>query len=153
MGKRVKVGDVIEIVTERGLAYAQYSLKKERYGALLRVLPGFHQTRPRDFSGISNQKERFVTFFPLQGAISSNIFEVVANEEVPENARVLPLFRARGFIDKSGTVHDWWLWDGERSWQIPTLTDELRKLPIRSVWNVPLLIARIVAGWTPEEEG
>lgn len=152
MGKRVKIGDVIEIVTERGLAYAQYSLRKEGYGALLRVLPGFHPTRPKEFSEIVNQKERFVTFFPLQAAISKIIFEVVANEELPEHATIFPLFRAAGFIDRAGKVHDWWLWDGERSWQVQTLTDDLRKLPIRSVWNDTLLIKRIADDWTPERE-
>ena len=143
---------MIEIPTARGLAYAQYALKKEQWGALLRVLPGFHQTRPEDFSAIVGRKERFVTFFPLQAAVSRNIFEVVARLEVPEAARTFPLFRAAGFIDRAGLVHDWWLWDGEREWQVGRLTDELRRLPIRGVWNDTLLIERIEEEWAPETD-
>jgi hypothetical protein len=152
MGKRVKEGDVIEIPTAKGLAYAQYALKKEQWGALLRVLPGFHQTRPLDFSELVSQRERFVTFFPLQAAVSRNIFEVVARVEVPDAARAFPLFRAAGFIDRAGKVHDWLLWDGEREWRAGQLTDELRRLPIRGVWNDTFLIERIEQNWTPETD-
>src|SRR5260370_663958 len=81
MAKNVRIGDVIEIPTGRGLAYAQYCLRKERWGALLRILPGFHQTRPSDLSQVVAQKERFVIFFPLQAAVNRKIFEVVANHE------------------------------------------------------------------------
>lgn len=152
MGKRIKEGDIIEIPTAKGLAYAQYVLKNERWGSLLRVLPGFHRARPDDFAEVVRQQERFVTFFPLQAAISQKIFEVVAREEVPEAARSLPLFRAAGFIDLEGKVHDWWLWDGEREWRVGQLTDELRRLPILGIWNDTYLIGRIEEEWTPETD-
>lgn len=152
MGKRVKEGDIIEIPTARGLAYAQYVLKKERWGSLLRVLPGFHPVRPDDFAEVVRRQERFVTFFPLQAAVSRKIFEVVAREEVPEAARSFPLFRAAGFIDPGGKVQDWWLWDGEREWRVGQLTDELRRLPIRGIWNDTHLITRIEEEWTAETD-
>jgi hypothetical protein len=152
MGKRVKEGDIIEIPTAKGLAYAQYALKNREWGALLRVLPGFHQTRPADFAPLVAQPERFVTFFPLQAAVSRKIFAVVAHADVPARAQVFPLFRAAGFIDRDGKVQDWWLWDGEREWRVGQLTDELRRLPLRSIFNDTLLITRIEEGWTPETD-
>jgi len=152
MGKRIKLGDVIEIPTSRGLAYAQYALRKEQWGALIRVLPGFFEKRPPTLCDLVTQKERFVTFFPLQAAVNRRIFEVVENCETPESAKAFPLFRAAGYVDRQGKVHDWWLWDGEREWRIGNLSQAQVKLPIRSVINDTLLIKEIVDEWSPETD-
>jgi len=149
---KIKPGDVFEIKTRKGLAYAQYVLRNSEMGSLIRVLPGFHEARPTRFSELSRQDEQFVTFFPLQAAIDQDIFEVIANEPVPEKSRELPLFRARGHIDREGFVHDWRLWDGEKSTRIGKLAPDQRKLPIKEIWNDTLLIERIEEEWTPERE-
>ena len=57
MAKRIKPGDVIEIPTSRGLAYAQYALKKEQWGALIRILAGFFEERPTDLCVVSEAIE------------------------------------------------------------------------------------------------
>ena len=62
MAKRVIVGDIIEVVTAKGLSYAQFSHRHARYGALLRVLPGFFDWRPSEFAELVRQPESFVTF-------------------------------------------------------------------------------------------
>lgn len=152
MAKRVKIGDVIEITTAEGLVYAQCSHKNKEWGHLLRILPGFHEERPCDYSILVKLKESFVVFFPLQAAVSKGIFQIVANEEVPPEAQKFPLFRAAGYSDKQGYVHDWWLWDGEKEWQIGRLTEELKKLPIRQIINDTLLIEWIETGWTPSTD-
>ena len=152
MAKRVKIGDVVEIVTSRGMAYSQVSHIKKRWGSLLRVLPGFFHERPMDFSEIVQRKEDFVTFFPLQAAVSRSVVEIVGNEEVPPRARVFPLFRNPGSIDREGRIHDWWLWDGEREWQVGKLKRSQLKLPILGVMNDTLLIERIEEGWKPENQ-
>lgn len=149
MGKKVRIGDVIEIPTVKGLAYAQLSHNVKQWGSLLRILPGFHAARPEGFSDLVGQQERFVVFFPLQAAVNRKIFEVVGHEEVPKRSRPLPLFREAGFIDREGRVHDWSLWDGETSRKIGRLDAETRKLPMLEVWNDTLLIQRIEEGWTP----
>ncbi len=149
---KIKLGDVFEIKCKKGLAYAQYTLRNSEMGALIRVLPGFHEARPISFTTVLAQPERFVTFFPLQVAIDQGIFEVVASEPVPAHAQKLPLFRARGHIDREGFVHDWRLWDGDKSIRVGKLAPEHRKLPIKEIWNDTLLIDRIEEEWTPEKE-
>jgi hypothetical protein len=146
---RPKIGDIIEIPTRRGLAYAQYTHEIERLGALLRVLPGFFKARPPSFSDLVKEPASFVTFFPLRRALSRGILKVAGYEQVPDEAKRFPLFRAAGFVDRDGRVHDWRLWDGEREWAIGKLSAEQRALPIRGVWNDTLLIQRIEEGWTP----
>ena len=152
MGKRTKLGDVIEIRTRRGLAYAQYSHRHARWGPLLRVLPGFHESRPDSLSMLVNAPTLFVTFFPLQQALSQGVCESVGNLDVPDFAAGFPLFRCAGHVDRDGKVHDWWLWDGESESRVRFLTAEQRRLPIRAIWNDTLLVERIEEQWTPEQD-
>src|SRR5687768_1963021 len=107
--RKVLPGDIFEIPTKRGLAYAQYVFKKPEFGALIRVLPGLHAARPEQFEPTVVHSEQFVTFFPLQAAVEQNVFEIVAHERVPEASQKFPLFRAAGHIDREGFIHDWWL--------------------------------------------
>lgn len=149
MAKRVKLGDIIEIPTSKGLAYAQFSHLHPRYNALLRILPGLFDLRPADLSSIVESPEVFVPFFPLQAAINQDIFEVAGNHPVPDFAKSFPLFRA-GVIDPATKkVNIWWLWDGTKEWKVGEITPEQRNLPLRGIWNDTLLIERIESGWTP----
>lgn len=154
MSKKPKVqpGDVFEIKTKKRLAYAQYVFRDSEMGALIRILPGFHQMRPGSFAEVVAQPERFVTFFPLKAAIDQGIFEVVAHEKIPEASQKLPMFRARGHVDREGFVHNWWLLDGENRVRVGKLSPEQRKLPIKELWNDTLLVERIEEEWSPEKE-
>jgi hypothetical protein len=148
VARRIKIGDVVEIPTEKGLAYAQFTHKEPQWGSLLRVLPGLFTGRPTALVDLVREKPVFLSFFPLQTAVNRKIFEIVANCPIPPDAAQFPLFRAPGWTDKSGKVLDWWLWDGQKSWQIGNLTEEQKRLPIKEVINDTLLIERIQDGWT-----
>jgi hypothetical protein len=148
---RPKIGDVIEISTLSGLAYAQFTHKHPTYGALIRVLPGLFPQRPAEFSLLVQQAEQFVTFFPLGAACNRKIVRVVAEEPIPAGAEEFPLFRS-GVRAQDGQVHTWWLWDGDREWKIGALKPEQHRLPIRGIWNDTLLVERILSGWRHEVE-
>lgn len=150
--RRVRIGDVVEIQTAKGLAYAQYTHDVPRYGALIRVLPGFHERRPSSFAALVEQREQFVVFFPLGAAVWRRIFVIAANEPVPEAAQHFPLFRCAGAINRNGKVLNWWLWDGNREWRVDSLTLEQRRHPEAEIWNDTLLIKRIEEGYTPEKD-
>jgi hypothetical protein len=151
---KVRIGDIIEIKTSKGLAYALYTHKHEhppRFGAMLRVFDRLYPSRPQVVSEIVSLPVRFTIFFPLQAALNRHLVEVVGNVPIPENLRPFPIFRD-GNTSSGTNVTTWWLWDGEKEWRIGTLTPEQRKLPIRAVWNDTLLIHRIEDGWRPENE-
>jgi hypothetical protein len=151
--KRPRIGDVVEISTSRGLAYAQFTHKHDappRFGALIRVAPGFHDVRPASFSQVVAQRPQFMTFFPLGSACNRGIVSIVANEPIPEHAASFPTFRS-GVRGPDGTVKNWWLWDGTRDKRIGALTQSMRSLPIRGIWNYTLLVERIVSGWRSED--
>jgi hypothetical protein len=148
---RPRPGDVVEVETPKGFAYAQYTHKHATNGALIRVLQGLFGSRPTNFAEIVQRPEQFLLFFPLGAACNRGIVRVVAEEEIPASAQTFPLFRS-GSADAQGEVKVWFLWDGVREWRVDRLTPEQKKLPLRpGVWNDTLLIERIVSGWRPSE--
>lgn len=148
----IKIGDVIEISTKVGFAYAQYSHQHSMYGALIRVFKTKYPKRPDQLNQVLNDELQFSIFFPLKAAVDKKIVQVVANFELECTLQKFPLFRA-GVIDPvSKKVKTWWLWDGKNETEVGTLSKEQRKFPIRGVWNDTLLIERIEAGWTPETD-
>ncbi len=153
---RPRIGDVIEIPTPAGHAYAQFTHKHDappRYGALIRVLPGVFSERPSDFADLVKQPPVFMTFFPLGAACSRRIVHIVANEPLPASSQAFPVFR-NSHRDRSGKrVGPWFLWDGKRKWRVEHLTAaELRAYPPLGVWNDTLLIERIASGWSHEQD-
>lgn len=153
---RARIGDIIEIQTAKGFAYAQYThnhTEPPKYGQLLRVFEGTHVERPRDFDALAHSPVQFITFFPLHTALTRDIFQVVGNVLVPKEAQAFPLFRVKGLIDKeTKKARRWGLWDGEgRSTTLNRpLTEAEKCLPILGVINDTLLVERIETGWRSE---
>jgi hypothetical protein len=145
--KRLKLGDIIEIPTRKGLAFAQYTHHHPQFGWLIRVLPGFYPDRPPSLRQVVDQPARFSIFFPLAAAVNQGLFAKVGNEPIPERDRPFPIFR-----EVMPGTKVWWLWDGERSWRVGDLTEEQRKMPLRWIVNHKALLDMIESGWTPERE-
>jgi hypothetical protein len=149
---RLKIGDIVEIKTGKGLVYAHYTHKHLQYGALLRVFRMFYEVRPSDFTELVTNRPAFMCFFPLGAAVNRSLVSIVGNVVVPPEAQAFPTFRGGVANPPTGKVKVWWLWDGEKEWRVGELTAEQRKLSIRGVWNDTLLIERIESGWTPETD-
>lgn len=156
--KRPKIGDVIEIETNQGLAYFQYTYKyiePPKYGALIRILPNLFENRPTDFSKLVNEKERFFVFFPLGAACNRNLVKIVANEPIPEESSGLPLMRlSSSYRSKSGSLveYDCRIWNGKEERNVGKLTNKYKHLSLLQIWNDTLLIERIVSGWKPSDD-
>ena len=151
--KRPRIGDVVEISTPRGLAYAQFTHKHDappKFGALIRVAPGYYDVRPASFSQIVALQPQFMTFFPLGAACNRRLVTIVANETVPDHAAAFPTFRS-GVRGPDGTVKIWWLWDGTNERPGGTRPQAMGSLPSRAIWNDTLLVERIVSGWRSED--
>ncbi len=152
MPKRSQIGDIIEIPTSKGLAYAQYTHQHPTHGDLIRVFDVVFKHRPSRFSELVNGPVRFSTFFPVTAAVKGGVFNVVGHESVAFHNQPFPVFR-NGIADpKTKKVAVWWFWDGEKEWKVGEITAEQRKMPIVGVWNDTLLIERIEAGWAPSND-
>ena len=145
-----KIGDVLEILTSRGLAYAQYTNQIPKRGGLLRVIEGCYENRPSDLAALVKGDLQFETLFPVTAAVSRGIFAVVGNVQIPHDRQALPVFRSGMPPPGGGPIRNWWLWDGEREWQVGVLDPEQWKLPRSSIINDTLLVERIESGWRQE---
>lgn len=155
MAARAKIGDIIEIQTTKGLAYAQVThIHKEppRYGHLLRVLEGFYQSRPVDLHWLASQPVQFQIFFPASSAVNQKIVAIAGTVTVPAPWNDFPVFRVMGLIDPvTKKAKRWGLWTGETKVRLErALTEEEKKLPILEVVNDTMLIELITDGWRPE---
>jgi len=153
MPKRIKVGDIIEIKTNKGLSYAQYTHKDDMMGILIHIFKEIYDERPENLDAVVKEEVQFSTFFPLGAAVNRKIFEVVGHSEISRKLQKFPLFRNAGLPGPDGVkVKDWWLWDGKKSWKVRKLTKKQRKLPIKGACNDTMLIYRIETGYTPEKD-
>lgn len=59
------IGDIVEIRTPRGLAYAQYTHEPPQFGSLIRVLPGLYESRPSDPARLAREQHLWVTFLGI----------------------------------------------------------------------------------------
>ena len=148
----VKSGDIFSIEVASGRGYFQFVCKNELMGSLIRVFPGVRIAPPADFAAFVEQETNFWTFFPVAKSLKQGLIRKEANCSIPVHAQAMPLFRA-GVVDPATKrVETWWLWDGEKTWQIGALGEEQRRLPIRGNWNDTLLKERIEQGWLPERD-
>lgn len=164
---RPKIGDVIEIATPKGFAYAQFTHDHPMLGEVLRILPGLYASRPADLAALVQQRERYVTYFALRAILRGNEVTLMSGREVPEMAivgpfpvparnRPFPLFRSPMLPDPvTGEIPFWTLWDGWDSTtaqRVERLTEAQRDLPPDGLPSYPLFIERIVSGWQPRDD-
>jgi hypothetical protein len=153
--KRLVLGDVIEIpLSRRRFAYAlfvYYYREPPGWGHLIRVLPGVFAKRPDSFAELVIQPELFSTFFMAAPAVNDGDVTIVANEEIPEQCRELPLFKACNRKFETG-VKTWFLWDGKETKMIGRLPPEYYDLPMRILMSSKGLVDRIKSGWRPRDE-
>ncbi|WP_082112108.1 hypothetical protein [Pseudomonas frederiksbergensis] len=147
MAKKVKFGDVLQVLTSQGVAYAQVTHKHPEFGFLIRVFPGFYNEQPKDFSTVVEGEPQFSAFFVVQSAVNQGLLSVVANVPVPEALQIFPTFRSRNG-GPGGAV---WLWNGSESVRLEReVSVEELKLPTRGIISAPLLVERIEKNYRAE---
>ncbi|UCJ18867.1 hypothetical protein K5Q02_11090 [Pseudomonas sp. MM211] len=147
MAKRIKLGDVLQVLTSEGVSYAQVTHKHPEFGFLIRVFQGFYNQQPKDFSVVVAGGVQFSAFFVAQSAVNQGLVSVVVNVEIPEVLKSFPTFRARN----GGAGGSLWLWDGTEFFRLERklTTDEL-KYPTDGIISAPLLVERIENGYRAE---
>jgi hypothetical protein len=147
VAKRVKLGDIVQILTSEGVSYAQLTHVHPEYGHLIRIFEGRHTKVPKDWAGVVRRAVQFSTFFPLQSAVNQALVAVVGNHPVSDELASFPTFRSRNGT-RGGSI---WLWDGTTSTMLdrPLREDEYC-LPVRGIVSAPLLVERIEIGYRPQ---
>ncbi|HVT89362.1 MAG TPA: hypothetical protein VHD56_10955 [Tepidisphaeraceae bacterium] len=147
---RPRFGDVIEIETAKGLAYALYTHRHTdppRWGAVLRVMPGIFKTRPEDFAILVELEPQFITFFPLGAACNRHLVSIVASVDIPEHAKAFPTFRSRSSPGARPGSQPYYFWDGKQEWKQNKLLPGQENFPIQQIVNDTMLKIKIEKGW------
>lgn len=148
--RKIKIGDIFEIVTPEGMAYLHYIYKDQSIGDLVRVLPGLYAERPISFEQLAESKENFMVFFPLSAAFKRKIVEMVGFHpgtgfKKPEYMRTEHVIR--------GEFLGWHIINTE-TWKrelVKNLSSEQKKLSPWGIWNDTLLIEKLVDKWSLEK--
>ncbi|MDD0976808.1 hypothetical protein [Pseudomonas fontis] len=144
MAKKVKLGDILQVLTAEGVAYAQVTHKHPEFGFLIRVFPGFHASPPETFASVVEAEPQFSAFFVVQSAVNQGLLAVVGNVPVSPALQAFPTFRARA----GGPGGSLWLWDGEDETRLERgLSEEEMRYPVRGIISAPLLVERIEKGY------
>jgi hypothetical protein len=151
--KKPKFGDIIEMPTIKGFAYALYTHDDLRkyYGEMIRVLPGFFSTRPESFDSLVQEGEQFTVFTGIPEACKFKMAEIVANVAIPEWAKARPKIRWEFEIpNDDGSIDFWYILDehGLECTKVKELTPELLKLPVDGANCILYVIGKKVLGWT-----
>ena len=166
-GGVVDIGDVVEITTPNGFAYAQLTHDHPEHGAVLRILPGLYESRPADLAALVRQRERYVTRYALHYALRQILMDdefdeapklAIVNEmfPVPERNRRFPTFRSPRVPDPvTGEIPSWFLWDGRghtMAREVEQLTAEHLDLPLGVIPDHRQFIEQIVSDWSPHDD-
>jgi len=149
---RPRVGDIVEIDTPQGFAYALFTHMHDEppvYGELLRVWTRLHANRPESFDDLLKENEQFSVFCPLAASLKEGLCRIVQNNEVPEKLKLFPLFKSGNFDRKSRQITNWWIWDGRKSTNIGDLPKEYSDLPYRCILTIPAITHCLSTGITP----
>lgn len=148
----LKIGDVFEIETSKGIAFFQYVHKDETIGSLIRILPSLHEGTQNDLlNDLVKQKELYFIHFPLGPALSRGIVRKVGNYPI-SNEFVLPQKFRDSYI-VNGEFICWHIVDYE-TWKrdrVEVLTHEQKQLSPWGTWNDTMLKEKLVEGWTLEK--
>lgn len=157
--KRIRIGDIAEIVTPVGFGYVQYTHDGGTNGELVRVLPELYKTRPQDFSVLAQKKESYFVFYTMDYAVRAGQAEVVSNQPVPQWASSYPVMRHAAAFDDFGRVTGWRIVSAASRLTpqdlisaplFTELTQEQLKLSIRELWPHAALVRELARDWTPE---
>jgi len=156
--RKPKIGDVAEIGTSQGFAYAQYTGNSKVMGSLVRILPGLYVSRP-NLEELVKQRELYFVFYTLGYAIRTKQVEIICNLPIPEWANSEPLMRHESGRTREGKITGWRIVPALcpltvdfliRTPVIRELSQEQQRLSIRHLWPHPVIVKELARGWTPE---
>jgi hypothetical protein len=153
----VRVGDILELGTARGLVYLQVTHKhalEPAIGPVIRVVKGFHGNRPANCQAIVEGDTAFRTTFAVDEALRKGAMTRVAFAPLPLRETAFPTFRHwMGREDRGRTV--WGLWNGGLqtvSRLLGPLTAEQRSWPLLDTLSLDELVDYIEREQRPEDE-
>jgi hypothetical protein len=142
----LKPGFAFSLVCDLGFAVGLMTHHVDRIGHLVWIAVPIFGQQPSPEDVVRIESWRWPVFFPLEAAVRRKIVTEIGMIPVPPFLQAFPILR-------SGSHATGWAAftevDGERRMLGPTKN---RSLPIYKVVNDTRLKARIISGWSPEQQ-
>ena len=161
MGRKLKIGDLFEVQTSKGLGYVQFCHRDASgpadHGPLIRAIEGLHRQRPAELEDVARRPLLFWTFYPLGAALYHKLVSYVGNFVIPEEAATFPVLRSDTGSDRSGLVHQWLILGRSLDLrkrilrEVQILTEEEQRLSHSSIITHPLLVEYLEEQYRPEK--
>jgi hypothetical protein len=149
--RRIKSGDVFEIITPKGKGYFQFVFDNKEICELIRVLPGIYTEHHSNIIELATAKEMYFVHFPLKAAIKQGKVDFIDNFRLPKDLE-LPKKMREDYSDSEGN-RGWHIINYD-TWQrefVQELSKEQLKLSPWEIWNDSMLIERLAEGWNLEQ--
>jgi len=148
--RKIELGDVFELETNKGKAYIQYVKEPLSNNELEKVKVFYHlfDETPDDLNDILKGDSFFLSFI-LKAAYKGGVVEKIGNNKLPDDFEYPKQFRTENpFSD------GWNIIDTDENKYIHTglieLTKEQKNLSPWGTWNDTLLIENLEKGWRLE---
>lgn len=142
---RYHPGDIIEVRTDRGLAYVHLTHVHHSYPPVVRVLRGVQPERPADLPGHVAAAPQLTAMIPLEQALDRlGLANQKAGEaQLPQAEQRFPTFRMP-IRDKQGEIVYWWFWDGQGLSYSTELDESQETMPLREVMSSSRLLRALL---------
>ena len=149
--KRIKVGDILELQTTKGLTYLQYIGKHQEYGDVILVLPKFYKSRPRELTEVV-EDNGYIAFYPARAAVREGLIEIVKSHMLTGDIKIPETLRRAGARSRDGKVLSWIIEGRGKEIVYKELSEDQTQLPIAAIWDHDLLVLRVLGNWSPGHE-
>ena len=147
--KSVKIGNIYEIETPVGYFYIQYVHFDKLMGYLVRLIDGRFDYEQTDFEMLAGIPTKYMFFYALPACVKLAFCKFICNAPVPNADKKMPTSVNQMHVPK----------DAPAKWEIIApdggvrhvyqLTESQKNLPISSIPGHPIVLRRLVDGWTP----
>ena len=146
-GTRLRPGDVLAVDCGSEVGLVGYVGKHPHFGDLLWVLPRLFKA---PVASVCSQFDTpgYFQFFPATASVRHGLMPKIGF--CAETMKVIPRQWCNMIqTNDDGTVRRWTLCDEHAQLPRETLSWEERTLPVGEIINLPMLVERLRAGWTP----
>lgn len=133
--KKISIGDIFEIETDRGLSYGQLTHRHPTHTDVLRIFEKKFKKRPTDFSFLEDGEIEYTVLCAVGAGYRSGILPRVGNASVRNDLQEFPKFRIGNASPQEPNDDKWSIWDGESEKEVKNLSEEQRKLPRMAIRN------------------
>lgn len=150
--RTVKVGDVFQILTSKGVCYGLVTHTNIKWRFVVAIFRDLYTKEPEDFDAVVAGVPQITTTFLIQEAVSSGLFALVAHVDLPGHLRNFSTFRSTNNLKGDQTL--WFFWEGQTQRRVERpLTDKEKKYPRGpSLLSAPLLIEMIQNNYRVERD-